>query len=321
MRNILRVLVTGGAGFIGSNFVRRILDGTFPGFTSVAVLDNLTYAGNLNALKTCSSDEYRFIKGDICDADLLDSELKDIDVVINFAAESHVDRSISDSSPFISSNVLGVHTLLESARKQSVKRLLQVSTDEVYGSILEGSASEIDPLQPNSPYSASKAAADLLCRASFKTHGQDVIVTRACNNFGIFQNREKFIPKIITNLIENKQVPIYGSGLNIREWISIDDHCIGIYKSLLNGNSGEVYNLGSGILYSNLEIVMILLEIFGKDESTLNFVPDRPGHDFRYALNSTKANDYLDFKVADNFSFEIQETLEWYSANEDMWRP
>lgn len=320
MRNILRVLVTGGAGFIGSNFVRRVLDGTFGGFTSVAVLDNLTYAGNLNALQSCSSDEYRFIKGDICDASLLDSVLKDIDLVINFAAESHVDRSISDSTPFIKSNVMGVHTLLESARKHSIKRLLQVSTDEVYGSILEGSSLEIDPLEPNSPYSASKAAADLLCRASFKTYGQDVIVTRACNNFGIFQNREKFIPKIITNLIEDKPVPIYGSGMNIREWISLDDHCMGIYVSLMNGKSGEIYNLGSGVLYSNLQIAMQLLKIFGKDESALEFVPDRPGHDFRYSLNSTKANSFLDFKVSDNFNFNLQATSQWYLDNVNIWR-
>lgn len=320
MRNILRVLVTGGAGFIGSNFVRRILDGTFRGFTSVAVLDNLTYAGNLNALQSCSSDEYRFIKGDICDANLLDSVLKDIDLVINFAAESHVDRSISNSTPFIRSNVLGVHTLLESARKHSIERLLQVSTDEVYGSILEGSASEIDPLEPNSPYSASKAAADLLCRAAFKTYGQDVIVTRACNNFGIFQNREKFIPKIITNLIEDRPVPIYGSGMNIREWISLDDHCRGVYMSLLNGKSGEIYNLGSGVLYSNLQIAMQLLKIFGKDESALEFVPDRPGHDFRYALNSKKANSFLDFKVSDNFNFNLQATSQWYLDNVNIWR-
>lgn len=320
MRNILRLLVTGGAGFIGSNFVRRILDGTFRGFSSVAVLDNLTYAGNLNALQSCSSDEYRFIKGDICDANLLDSVLKDIDLVINFAAETHVDRSISNSTPFIRSNILGVHTLLESARKHSIERLLQVSTDEVYGSILEGSASEIDPLEPNSPYSASKAAADLLCRAAFKTYGQDVIVTRACNNFGIFQNREKFIPKIITNLIEDRPVPIYGSGMNIREWISLDDHCMGVYRSLLNGKSGEIYNLGSGVLYSNLQIAMQLLKIFGKDESALEFVPDRPGHDFRYALNSKKANSFLDFKVSDNFNFNLQATSQWYLDNVNIWR-
>jgi dTDP-glucose 4,6-dehydratase len=319
MRRILRLLVTGGAGFIGSNFVRRVLDRTYEGFTSVAVLDNLTYAGNLNTLKSISNQELRFIKGDICDEVLLDKLLPDFDIVVNFAAESHVDRSISNATPFIETNVLGLHTLLDSARKHSIQRFVQVSTDEVYGSVSLESSSEVDTLWPNSPYSASKAAGDLLCRAAFMTYGQDVVVTRSCNNFGIFQNREKFIPRIITNLIEERTIPIYGSGQNIREWISIDDHCRGIYLSLIKGQAGEIYNLGSGFRLSNIEVAKGLIEIFGKDDDVIEFVPDRPGHDFRYALDSEKAKSFLDFKIEREFFSDLNKTVEWYRENLEDW--
>jgi dTDP-glucose 4,6-dehydratase len=319
MRRILRLLVTGGAGFIGSNFVRRVLNGTYEGFTSVAVLDKLTYAGNLNTLESVSSQELRFVQGDICDEVLLDKLLPDFDIVLNFAAESHVDRSISNATPFMKTNVLGVHTLLDCARKHSIHRFVQVSTDEVYGSVSLNSSSEVDALWPNSPYSSSKAAGDLLCRAAFMTYGQDVVVTRSCNNFGIFQNREKFIPRMITNLIEEKTIPIYGSGQNIREWISIDDHCKGIYLSLVKGEPGEIYNLGSGFRLSNIEVAKGLIEIFGKDSDVIEFVPDRPGHDFRYALNSEKAQNFLNFKTEREFYSELNKTVEWYRQNLEDW--
>jgi dTDP-glucose 4,6-dehydratase len=319
----MRLLVTGAAGFIGSNFVRMIAGGEFQGVSSVAVLDKLTYAGvKENLTQAKKIPKYTFIEGDICDADLVASMLEGVDAVINFAAESHVDRSISGASDFVQSNIVGVQILLDAIKDSKRKiRFLQVSTDEVYGSIESGSWTEDWPLQPNSPYSASKASGELLARSYNTSHDMDVVITRCSNNYGTHHFPEKLIPLFITNLIEGKKVPIYGTGENVRDWLHVDDHCRGIYLVLINGRSGEIYNIGGGRELTNNEITSLILEAMGADESSIEFVEDRKGHDLRYSVDWTKINRELGYKPQVKFEDGLRETIQWYRDNEAWWKP
>lgn len=319
----MRILVTGGAGFIGSNFVRMIASGKLTGFSSVTVLDKLTYAGveaNLNSAKDI--DEYRFVKGDICDPRILEELLPEIDAIVNFAAESHVDRSIAGSDDFVQTNIVGVQVLLDAIKfsKRNI-RFLQVSTDEVYGSIDLGSWTEDWPLLPNSPYSASKASGELLARAYQKTHNLDVVITRCSNNYGTHHFPEKLIPLFITNLIEGRKVPVYGSGLNVRDWLHVDDHCRGIYLVLTQGRSGEIYNIGGGRELNNLEITNLILESMGADETSIEYVEDRKGHDIRYSVDWTKISKELDYAPHISFENGLRDTIDWYRNNEEWWKP
>jgi dTDP-glucose 4,6-dehydratase len=319
----MRVLVTGGAGFIGSNFVRMIASGNLTGFSSVTVLDKLTYAGLKANLDLASQTAgYRFIKGDICDSEILDELLPEIDAVINFAAESHVDRSIAGSREFVQTNIVGVQVLLDAIKssKRNI-RFLQVSTDEVYGSIDSGSWTEDWPLLPNSPYSASKASGELLARAYQKTHNLDVVITRCSNNYGTHHFPEKLIPLFITNLIEGKKVPVYGTGLNIRDWLHVDDHCRGIYLALTMGRSGEIYNIGGGRELTNLEITNLILESMGADGTSVEFVEDRKGHDIRYSVDWTKIANELGYSPQVSFENGLRDTIDWYRNNEEWWKP
>jgi len=317
----VRILVTGGAGFIGSNFARRIADGTFGGFSSLTILDKLTYAGTLTNLLEIPQGSFNFIQGDICDQDLVDRLAKEHDVIVNFAAESHVDRSISGAREFITTNVLGTQAMLDSVKKSNVETYLQVSTDEVYGSISVGSWPESDPLLPNSPYAASKASADLICRSYFNTHGLDVRVTRCSNNYGRNQYPEKVIPLFVTNLIDNKKVPVYGSGLNVRDWLHVDDHCYGIYLALTKGKAGEIYNIGGGTELTNIELTKKILNLMGKDDSSIEYVEDRKGHDLRYSVDISKITRELGYKPQVKWETGLRDTVEWYLANEAWWRP
>ena len=317
----MRILVTGGAGFIGSNFVRRIVDGSFGGFSKVSVLDKLTYAGTITNLADIPADSFEFIKGDICDAELVGKLVKEHDLVVNFAAESHVDRSIDGAKDFVVTNVLGTMTLLDAVRASDVKTYLQVSTDEVYGSIATGSWPETDPLLPNSPYAASKASADLICRSYFKTHGLDVRITRCSNNYGRNQYPEKVIPLFVTNLIDNEKVPVYGSGQNVRDWLHVDDHCQGIYLVLTKGEAGEIYNIGGGTELTNMELTEKILNLMGKNESSIKYVEDRKGHDLRYSVDITKISSELGYESKVNWETGLKETVDWYLANEAWWRP
>ncbi|HOB59084.1 MAG TPA: dTDP-glucose 4,6-dehydratase [Methanoregulaceae archaeon] len=316
-----RMLVTGGAGFIGSNFIRFLLNDRSD--TEIVVnLDKLTYAGNLENLKDIAGNPaYRFIRGDICDAELVSRILDefDIDTVVHFAAESHVDRSISEGLSFVTTNVTGTCSLLEAARKAGISRFIHVSTDEVYGSIRKGSFSETDPLNPSSPYSASKAGSDLLALSYFTTHHVPVIVTRCTNNFGPFQYPEKLIPLFTTNLIEGKKVPVYGSGMNVRDWIYVLDHCRAIACILKKGIPGEIYNIGGGTELTNLEITRKILEQLGKDETSIQFVGDRKGHDFRYSLSSDKLHS-LGWQPRFTFDEALEHTIRWYKEQEWWWR-
>jgi len=315
------MLVTGGAGFIGSNFIRFLLNDRSD--TEIVVnLDKLTYAGNLENLKDIAGNPaYRFIRGDICDAELVSRILDefDIDTVVHFAAESHVDRSISEGLSFVTTNVTGTCSLLEAARKAGISRFIHVSTDEVYGSIRKGSFSETDPLNPSSPYSASKAGSDLLALSYFTTHHVPVIVTRCTNNFGPFQYPEKLIPLFTTNLIEGKKVPVYGSGMNVRDWIYVLDHCRAIACILKKGIPGEIYNIGGGTELTNLEITRKILEQLGKDETSIQFVGDRKGHDFRYSLSSDKLHS-LGWQPRFTFDEALEHTIRWYKEQEWWWR-
>jgi len=310
----MRLLVTGGAGFIGSNYVRAILTGSLPGVTSLKVLDNLTYAGNKSNLDDLTS-QFEFIVGDICDQSVVSKSYKNVDAVVNFAAESHVDNSIKDSRKFIETNVLGVQTLLSQAVKSEITRFIQVSTDEVYGSIQDGSWDESTAIAPNSPYAASKAAADLLVSAFNKTHGLNTCITRCCNNYGPYQYPEKIIPLFITNLINGIEIPIYGRGDNIREWIHVQDHCKAIHEVLFNGKSGNVYNVGSGVETTNLQLAQTILEIMGFSHDKMVFVPDRPGHDFRYSLDSTKYIQEFGNNPKIEFNLGLEATINWYQSN------
>ena len=320
---VMRILVTGGAGFIGSNFLRMIVSGELKGFTRISVLDKLTYAGvkeNLKSLNLLSN--YEFIQGDICDPILVSQVMEDADAVINFAAESHVDRSIRGASDFVQTNIVGVQVLLDTIKASGKKiRFLQVSTDEVYGSIESGSWTEEWPLQPNSPYSASKASGELLARSYNRTHGMDVVITRCSNNYGTHHFPEKLIPLFITNLIEGKKVPVYGTGRNVRDWLHVDDHCRGIYAALMKGKSGEVYNIGGGRELTNNEITSLILEAMGADESSIEYVEDRKGHDLRYSVDWTKINRELSYEPQVKFEDGLIETIQWYRDNEAWWKP
>jgi len=318
---MLRLLITGGAGFIGSNFVRYILR-EHPDW-QVVNLDRLTYAGNLENLKDVKNESrYRFILGDIADRELIDKLFSQgFDVVVNFAAESHVDRSILDASPFMRTNVQGPQVLLEGARQHRVKLFLQVSTDEVYGSLgAEGKFNEESPLLPSSPYSASKAAADLLCRAYQRTYGLPVIITRCSNNYGPYQFPEKLIPLTITNALEGKPIPVYGDGLNVRDWIHVEDHCYALDLVIQRGKQGEIYNIGADNERTNLEMVRRILDMVEKPPSLITFVSDRPGHDRRYALDTTKIRRELGWEPRHSFEEALKRTVEWYIENEPWWR-
>ena len=319
----MRYLVTGGAGFIGSNFVRMLLSGSLASDDlEIVVLDNFSYAANLANLAMYSQDSrLSVIKGDITDEDLVDEVLKKNDVVVNFAAQSHVDRSLSNPSEFIRSNIVGVENLMRHGLKNGISKFIQISTDEVYGSKIENESHEGDSLLPNSPYSASKAAADLLVRSYVKSFGLNASITRCCNNFGPFQFPEKLIPLFVTSLILKRKVPVYGSGLNIREWIHVDDHCRGIQKVIALGQPGEIYNLGTNHRLSNIELTRMILHELGKDESAIEFVVDRPAHDFRYALSTKKTRDELGLSFTSDFKDLLKSTIEWYKANPEWWIP
>lgn len=317
----MRLLVTGGAGFIGSNFIRYMMD-TNP---SVEIInyDLLTYAGNPDNLKGIDKQpQYTFIKGDICNQDLVNATLKKFhpDAIVHFAAESHVDRSITDPSAFVRTNVLGTHTLLEAARKHSIPKFIHISTDETYGSTLKGSFKETDILSPSSPYSASKAGSDLLAISYFTTFHFPVMVTRCTNNFGPYQFPEKLIPLFITNLLEGKKVPVYGTGKNVRDWIHVQDHCRAIEFLLKRGAPGEIYNIGGGNEKTNLKITDKLLELLGKDQSMVEYVTDRPGHDFRYSLDCSKLQK-MGWKPQFSFEKGLEETVAWYRQNAWWWQP
>jgi dTDP-glucose 4,6-dehydratase len=317
----MRLLVTGGAGFIGSNYIRMLVDGELKGISKIIVLDKLTYSGNKQNLIDLDSSSYEFIQGDICDTDLVSKLSKQVDAIVNFAAESHVDRSIDSSKEFIQTNVSGTHALLESARKNNLSIFLQVSTDEVYGSISEGSWDEDFPLQPNSPYAASKASADLISQAYHRTYGMDVRITRCSNNYGPYQYPEKVIPLFITNLIEGKKVPLYGQGLNIRDWLHVTDHCRGIHLVLTKGKSGDVFNVGGGRELSNIELTRIILQAIGASEESIERVADRLGHDFRYSLSIEKITKQLGYKPVVDFESGISQTIKWYKSNQEWWKP
>jgi dTDP-glucose 4,6-dehydratase len=317
----VRILITGGAGFIGSNYVRRIADGTLGGINKITVLDKLTYAGTLTNLLDVESDSFEFVHGDICDSELMDKLAKSHDLVVNFAAESHVDRSINGAKDFVLTNVLGTQTLLDSIKKSGVQTYLQVSTDEVYGSIESGSWPETDPLLPNSPYAASKASADLLCRSYNKTHGMDIRITRCSNNYGRNQFPEKIIPLFVTNLIDRKKVPVYGSGLNVRDWLHVDDHCQGIHLALTKGKPGEIYNIGGGTELNNLELTEQILEIMGNGKDSIEHVEDRKGHDFRYSVDIKKISGELGYRPKVSWKQGLIETVNWYQENQNWWRP
>jgi dTDP-glucose 4,6-dehydratase len=317
----MKILVTGGAGFIGSDFIRYML-GAHPDY-NIVNLDSLTYAGNLNNLKDCdTSQRYTFVHGDICNRTLVHSVMEryGIDTVVHFAAESHVDRSIADASIFVKTNVLGTYTLLEASKLQKVRRFIHISTDEVYGSIQEGSFRETDILSPSSPYSSSKAGSDLLALSYFTTYNLPVIVTRCTNNFGPYQYPEKLIPLFVTNLIDGKKVPVYGTGKNIRDWIHVNDHCRAVDLLLDKGNSGEIYNIGGENEKTNLEITEKILALLKKDDSMIEYVEDRPGHDLRYSLNCSKIR-ALGWKPSQSFEEGLIDTVRWYIQNEWWWRP
>lgn len=313
----MQLFITGGAGFIGSNFIRHVLS-THPDYTIVN-FDKLTYAGNLDNLRDVESNpNYSFAKGDICDRSTLAPALAGCDAVINFAAESHVDRSIESAADFIHTNVLGTQTLLDAARNERVSRFVQISTDEVMGSCSEGQFfDESSPLQPNSPYAASKAAAEHLVRAASVTFGLDVVTTRASNNYGPYQFPEKLIPLMISNAIEGKKLPVYGDGQNVRDWLYVEDCCRAIDAVFHSGRSGEVYNIGSRAEKTNLEIVHTLLNLLGKPASLIQFVTDRPGHDRRYATNPQKLETELDWRPRETFESGIEKTVRWYLNNAD----
>ena len=284
-------------------------------------LDKLTYAGNLDNLRDIEKDpRYKFIKGDICDKKTVERAMKDCDAVINFAAESHVDRSIIDAGTFVKTDIFGTYILLETAKKYNIEKYIQISTDEVYGSIKEGSFKETDPLKPNSPYSASKASADLLVRSYYITHNLPVLITRSSNNYGPYQYPEKLIPLFTINALNNKPLPVYGTGNNVRDWLYVLDNCSGIDTVLHKGEIGEIYNIGGNTEKTNLEITYLILEVLDKPKSLITFVEDRKGHDFRYSLDTTKIES-LGWKREYNFEEAMKETIEWYKNNEWWWRP
>lgn len=313
----MKLLVTGGAGFIGCNFVRHMLR-EHPD-REIVVLDKLTYAGRLENLEEIK-DKITFVKGDICDKEVVGRVMPGCDEVVNFAAESHVDRSITAPEDFVRTDVLGVFTLLEAARKNDIRKFLQISTDEVYGSTLSGSSSEKDVLDPSSPYSASKAGGELLARSYVRTYGLHVIVTRSSNNYGPFQYPEKLIPVLIIRALKNQQLPIYGKGVNVRDWLHVEDNCRAIDLVLSKGKPGEILNVGSGNEVPNIEVAKLVLKFLKKPESLIRFVEDRPGHDFRYSLKWDELKE-LGWKPRMPFEAGLRATVEWYVRNEAWWKP
>jgi len=314
---VKNLLVTGGCGFIGSNFIRLMLEKYSD--LNIINLDKLTYAGNPDNLKDLEDHpSYAFIKGDICDPAIVRTAMKKADRVVHFAAESHVDRSIDDGSVFVRTNVLGTNTLLQAAQESGVKRFLHVSTDEVYGSIMKGSFVETDILTPSSPYSASKAGSDLLALSYHTTHKLPVVVTRCTNNYGPYQFPEKLIPLFVTNLLQGKRVPVYGDGLNIRDWIYVMDHCKAIDFVLQQGADGEVYNIGGGEEKTNMEITRSILKLLDKDEHMIEYVRDRPGHDLRYSLDCSKLK-AMGWRPEHDFEKALEMTVKWYMNNAWWW--
>ena len=308
----MKVLVTGGAGFIGSNFVKMALGSEFPEITGVIVLDKLTYAGSKSNLGNLLDDSrVEFQIGDICDHSLVENVVSRVDAIINFAAESHVDRSIENSTEFIRTNVLGTQILLEAAKKHGVSKFLQVSTDEVYGSILEGSWDENSPLLPNSPYAASKASADLIVRSYFVTHGLNVNISRCSNNFGPNQHQEKLIPNFVLKLNRKEKIPVYGDGMNVREWLFVEEHCRGLYLILTKGKPGEIYNIGGGVELTNMELTRKILRLLSATEDSIDWVSDRPGHDRRYSINCDKIKG-LGYAPNPNLDADLRMTIDDY---------
>ncbi|MGA0009713.1 MAG: dTDP-glucose 4,6-dehydratase [Candidatus Nanopelagicales bacterium] len=319
----MRYLVTGGAGFIGSHYVRSLLDGSLPTeVSSVLVLDKLTYAGNLANLSSVADDpRYAFVQGDICDGALLDEVVPDHDVVINFAAETHVDRSISGPQDFVVTNVVGAQSLLDACRRHGTPRVIHIGTDEVYGSIEHGSWTEDSPLEPNSPYAASKAAGELLVRAYHRTYGLNVSSTRCSNNYGPYQYPEKVIPLFVTNLIDGLKVPLYGDGLNVRDWLHVDDHVRGIQTVVERGDAGAAYNIGGGVELTNRDLTERILAHMGREwQTAVEQVPDRLGHDRRYSVDDSRLR-ALGYSPSRNFDEAIDETIHWYRDHPEWWRP
>lgn len=316
---VRRYLVTGGAGFIGSNFIRYVL--AHEPDSTVTNLDALTYAGVKATIDELDAiGRHDFVLGDIRNTQLVDRLMADHDVVVHFAAESHVDRSIDGSSVFLESNVVGTGVLVEAAQRHNVERFIHVSTDEVYGSIDQGFALENAPLEPSSPYSASKAASDLVARSYAVTFDYPVIVTRCTNNYGPYQFPEKVIPLFVTNLLDGKRVPLYGDGRNERDWLHVEDHCSALHALVEQGELGEIYNIGANAQLSNIDLTRKILAAMGRDESWIERVPDRPGHDLRYAVDSSKIR-ALGWQPAHSFADQLKKTVKWYEAREDWWRP
>lgn len=317
----MKILVTGGAGFIGSNYVNNLVSQE-SNWNEIVILDSLTYAGNLANLTQALTDKrVKFVKGDIRDSQLVNEVMKKVNTVVHFAAESHVDRSIENPENFVSTNVLGTFVLLQAAYKLKIEKFLHVSTDEVYGSISNGSWTEKSLIAPNSPYSASKASSDLLALSYWKTHGLPIFISRCSNNYGPYQFPEKFIPLSITNLIDGNGIPIYGDGLNSRDWLHVLDHCDALNCIIEKGAPGEIYNIGGGTELNNFDLAKLLVSALGKSDSSINFVPDRKGHDFRYSVNYEKIAINCGYKPSRIFEESINDTIEWYRKNESWWRP
>src|SRR5215469_2784284 len=319
----MRILVTGGAGFIGSHYVRTVLADGYPQFAGadVTVLDKLTYSGNMaNLTAVAGHPRLSFLQGDICDPQLLAKLVPGHDVVLNFAAETHVDRSISGAAPFVATNVAGVQTLMQACLEAGVRRVVQVSTDEVYGSIAAGSWTESSPVDPNSPYSAAKAGGDMIAQAYHRTHGLDVVVTRCCNNYGPYQYPEKVIPLFITNLLDGGKVPLYGDGGNVREWIHVDDHCRGIQLAAERGEAGHVYHIGGDVELVNKELTSRLLDACGAGWESVEYVADRKGHDRRYSLDDSALRT-LGYQPRISFADGLDATVRWYVENRAWWEP
>ncbi|MGQ4271729.1 dTDP-glucose 4,6-dehydratase [Nocardiopsis changdeensis] len=320
----MRMLVTGGAGFIGSHFVRQTLSGGYPGLgcEEVVVLDKLTYAGNLSSLSPVLDDpRLRFTQGDVCDRETVEEMVRGVSVIVHFAAETHVDRSIADGGDFVRSNVLGTHTVLDAALGAGVDKVVLVSTDEVYGSLSEGSASEDRPLAPNSPYAASKAASDHFARAYHRTFGLNTCITRCSNNYGPYQFPEKLVPLFITRLLDGLTVPLYGDGRHVREWVHVDDHCRGIALVAERGRPGATYNIGGDTELSNVRMAGTLVSLLGLDESLVRYVEDRRGHDRRYSLDDSRIRRELGYRPSVPFEEGIESTIRWYTENRSWWEP
>jgi dTDP-glucose 4,6-dehydratase len=315
----MRYFVTGGAGFIGSNYIEHLFK-EVAGVTAVTIYDKFTYAANPKNYQEFTDDpRLTVIEGDICDLLFLEQSMENHDYVLHFAAESHVDRSINDASVFVQTNVLGTLNVLEAARKAGVKTIIHVSTDEVYGSLLEGSADENCPLLPNSPYAASKAASDLLARSYFVTHGLDVRITRCCNNYGKYQFPEKVIPVFVNKLNSGERLPIYGDGQNVREWIHVSDHARALQTVIEKGSPGEIYNIGTGEHLSNNDLADVIIRLMGFDEKYKSYIEDRKGHDFRYSVNSSKI-EILGYQGKVSVDFGLRETINWYKENLSWWK-